>query len=139
MVLATKTRCAHWNVRGADFFYLHTLFEIQYQLLNHLSGEIAERARILGGFAIGSLEEYLRHTRLNEQSGNAAAPLRLLADHETSIRFLREDARKCSEDYEDDGTFDLLVSLMRTHEKMAWMLRAYLEAESFNEENQISL
>ena len=44
----------------------------------------------------------------------------------SSIRFLREDARKCTEEYEDEGTFELLVSVMRLHEKMAWMLRSYI-------------
>ncbi len=55
--------------------------------------------------------------------------LHLLADHETSIRFLREDARKCSEDFEDEGTSDLLVNVMRMHEKNAWMLRSFIENE----------
>lgn len=132
VILTTKTRCAQWNVRGVDFFAIHTLFETQYELLNHCSDEIGERVRMLGGFAIGSLEEFLHHTRLDEQPGNVPDILHLLADHETSIRFLRQDARKCSEEYEDEGTFELLVSLMRRHEKMAWMLRSYLEAESLN-------
>jgi starvation-inducible DNA-binding protein len=138
VVLTTKTRCAHWNVRGADFFELHTLFETQYKQLNHISDEIAERARMLGSFAIGSLEEFLHNTRLEEQPGNVPDTLRLLADHETFIRFLREDARKCTEEYEDEGTCELLVGLMRRHEKMAWMLRSYLEAESLNEKKQIT-
>jgi starvation-inducible DNA-binding protein len=135
-VLTTKTRSAHWNVSGADFFELHTLFETQYQLLNNISDDIAERARMLGGFAICSLEEFLSHTRLEEQPGDVPDILRLLADHETSIRFLREDARKCTEEYEDEGTFGLLVSVMRLHEKMAWMLRSYIENEPFHGENQ---
>jgi starvation-inducible DNA-binding protein len=135
-VLATKTRSAHWNVRGVDFFELHTLFEAQYQLLNHFSDEIAERARMLGGLAIGSLGEFLDHSRLEEQVGDVPDILRLLADHETCIRFLREDARKCTEEYEDEGTFDLLVSVMRLHEKMAWMLRSYIESEPEKFENQ---
>ena len=127
VILATKTRSAHWNGCGADFFELHTLFEGQYQQLNHISDEIAERARMLGGFAIGSMEEFLQHTRLEDQSGSVPDILRLLADHEAFIRFLREDARKCSEAYEDEGTFELLVSIMRKHEKIAWMLRSYIE------------
>ena len=121
VVLTTKTRCAHWNVRGGNFFELRGLFETQYQLLNNISDEIAERARMLGGFAIGSLEEFLGHTRLEEQPGDVPDILHLLADYETSVRFLREDARKCSEAYEDEGTFELLVSVMRLPEKMAWI------------------
>jgi starvation-inducible DNA-binding protein len=84
---------------------------------------------MLGGYAIGSLEEFLKHTRLEEQPGDVPDILHLLADHETSIRFLREDARKCTEEYEDEGTLELLVSVMRLHEKMAWMLRSYIENE----------
>jgi len=135
-VLTTKTRSAHWNVRGADFFELHTLFETQYQLLNNISDEIAERARMLGGFAIGSLEEFLNHTRLEDQHSDIPDILHLLADHETYIRFLREDHRKCTEDYEDEGTTELLVSIMRLHEKMAWMLRSYIEHEPVDGESQ---
>jgi len=129
VILTTKTRNAHWNVRGLDFFELHTLFETQYQLMNNICDELAERARMMGGLAIGSLQEFLDKTRLKEQPGTVPDTLHLLADHETSIRFLREDARKCSEDNEDEGTFDLLISIMRMHEKMAWMLRSFIENE----------
>jgi starvation-inducible DNA-binding protein len=132
VVLTTKTRCAHWNVRGAGFFELYPLFETHYQWLNNSWNEIAERARMLGGTAIGSLAEFLRYTRLEEQFGEIPDVLRLLADHETSIRFLREDARKVAEEYEDEGTFELLVSVMRLHEKIAWRLRSHIEADAIN-------
>lgn len=125
-VLTLKTRRAHWNVSGPGFFELQILFDSQYKQLNEISDEIAERARILGGVAMGSLQEYLRFTRLEEHSVAGPDLLPLLADHESCIRFLREDARKCTEEYEDEGTFDLLVGVMRLHEKMAWMLRSYI-------------
>ena len=136
IVLTQKTRCAYWNVSGAGFFELHILFEIQYKQLNEIAEEIAERVRILGGMAIGSLQEYLSHTRLEEQPADVPDILHLLADHETVIRFLREDIRRCTEEYDDEGTFNLLVSVIRLHEKMAWMLRSYLENELVTVENQ---
>jgi starvation-inducible DNA-binding protein len=83
--------------------------------------------RILGGVTIGSLQEFILFSRLNEQPGKVADIMDLLADHEAAIRFLREDSRKCTEEYEDEGTFDLLVTVMRLHEKMAWVLRAIIE------------
>lgn len=135
-VLSTKTRCAQWNVRGTGFFELSTLFETQYQLLNNISTEVAERTRMLGGYAIGSFEEFINYTRLEEHPGVVPDTLRLLADHEASIRSLREDSRKCTEEYEDEGTFELLVSIMSMHEKMAWMLRSYIENEPFYGESQ---
>ena len=128
-VLTLKTRTAFWNVSGSGFFELHILFDSQYKQLNDISDEIAERARILGGTAIGSLQEFMAYSRMEEQPGVVPDILRLLADHEASVRFLREDARKCSEEYEDEGTSELLVSVMTLHEKMAWMLRSYIENE----------
>jgi starvation-inducible DNA-binding protein len=128
-VLALKTRSAHWNVSGPGSFELHILFDSQYEQLDNISDEIAERARMLGGIAIGSLREFIKHAQVEEQPGVVPDILRLLADHETAIRLLREDAKKCSEDYEDEGTSEMLVSVMRLHEKMAWMLRSYIENE----------
>jgi starvation-inducible DNA-binding protein len=135
-VLALKTRCAHWNGSGAGFFELHILFNSQYEQLNDISDEIAERTRMLGGMAIGSLQEFINYARVEEQPGVVPDILRLLADHEASIRFLREDARKSSEEYEDEGTSELLVSVMRLHEKMAWILRSYIENEPIQGESQ---
>jgi len=133
-VLTVKTRGAHWNVCGAGFYELHILFDSQYKQLNDISDKIAERARMLGGIAIGSLQEFIKYTRLEEHPGDVPDILCLLADHETSIRFLREDVRKCTEEYEDEGSFDLLVSVLRLHEKMAWMLRAYVVPELTRDE-----
>jgi starvation-inducible DNA-binding protein len=136
VVLTLKTRGAHWNVSGAGFIELHILFDSQYKQLNEISDEIAERVRMLGGVAIGSLAEFMKYTQMEEQPGVVPDILRLLADHETSIRFLREDAKLCTDEFEDEGTFELLVSIMRLHEKMAWMLRSYVEKEPVHSENQ---
>jgi DNA-binding ferritin-like protein len=51
----------------------------------------------------------------------------LLAGHEAIIRTLRIDQEAVAEKYGDIGTNDLLIGLMERHEKMAWMLRAFLE------------
>jgi starvation-inducible DNA-binding protein len=125
-ILTVKTRSAHWNIHGVYFLELNTLYISQTLSLNAISDEIAERVRILGGFAIGSLQEFLDHTRLGEQSGKVPHILHLLADQESTIRFLREDANLCSEEFEDQGTFRMLVDIIRLHEKMAWMLQSYI-------------
>ena len=130
ILLATKTRSLHWNVRGITFFGLHALFDAQYQQLCRISDEMAERVRMLGGVASGSLRGYLDQARLVEQPEDPPDVLRLLADHESVIRFLREDGKRCMDEYEDEGTRDLLISTMRAHEKMAWMLRSSIEMEN---------
>jgi starvation-inducible DNA-binding protein len=129
-VLTLKTHSAHWHVRGPGFLDLRTLFGQQYHQLTKISDEISERVRMLDGFAIGSFEEFLNATRLKEKPGEVPDVMDLLADHEASIRFLRDDARKCFEEYEDHGTFSLFARFIRLHEKMAWILRSYIEPDS---------
>ena len=53
----------------------------------------------------------------------------LLADHEAVIRTLRGDLETVGDRYRDAGTNDFLTGLMEQHEKMAWMLRAFLEGK----------
>jgi starvation-inducible DNA-binding protein len=134
-VLSQKTRSAHWNVGGTGFFELYLLFETQYKQLNEITNQVAERVRMLGGLAIASFEKILRNTRIEEQPADVPEVLHLLADHETLIRFIREDIRQCAEEYEDEGTIELLVSVLSMHEKMAWMLRAYIENEPVKSES----
>jgi len=131
-VLSQKTRSAHWNSSGSGNFELNILFETQYKQLDEIADKIAERTRILGGMAISSFKEFLAHSRLEEDSDKVPDLLHLLADHESIIRLMREDIRKISEEYEDEGTVELMVGVMSLHEKIAWMLRSYIEQESVN-------
>jgi starvation-inducible DNA-binding protein len=128
-LLYVKSRRFHWNVEGPNFSELHKLFETQYEHISEVVDEVAERARALGGVAAGSLEEYLRLSRLKEEAGrtyDAKAMIGvLLSDHENLVRLLREDLKACSQ-HGDEGTTDFLTGLMQVHEKMAWMLRAHL-------------
>lgn len=128
--LYVKTRNAHWNVTGPGFSELHKFFEEQYTLLDEVIDEVAERVRMLGHFAVATLADYRQLTRLTEDKidfGKQESFLRtLLDDHETIIRVLRSDVTRTSDEYKDLGTSDFLTGLMERHEKMAWMLRAYL-------------
>jgi starvation-inducible DNA-binding protein len=130
-VLYTKTRNCHWNVTGLHFGPLHTLFEKQYDELGEIVDEVAERIRALGGHAIGTLSEFLEHTRLKEEPKKRLTARKmldsLLDDHESVVRSLREDLEACGNELGDAGTSDFLTGLMERHEKTAWMLRAHLD------------
>lgn len=130
-VLYTKTRGYHWNVVGPQFNDLHKFFEGQYEELQDIIDDVAERGRSIGVHALGSLQEMLDEKSLEEDTTKGADSkhmLRsLLSDHEAIIRKLRVDLEKADEKYKDMGTSDFLTGLMEKHEKMAWMLRANLE------------
>jgi starvation-inducible DNA-binding protein len=129
-VLFTKTRNAHWNISGTDFYELHKFFEGHYEALDIMIDDIAERVRSLGHFAIGSLKDFLAVTHMGEEnhdfSNSKQIIQTLLNDHETIIRIIRNDISPISEKYKDLGTGDFVTGLLKEHEKMAWMLRSFL-------------
>ncbi len=129
-VLYTKTLNYHWNLRGPSFLELHEFLEKQYKEMQEIVDSLAERIRQLGENSSGTLKEFLQKTRLTESLEKPPALKMikiLLEDHETLIGELRKDIKDCDEKYEDQGTTDFLTGLMEDHEKMAWMLRSYLE------------
>ena len=130
-VLYVKTRNYHWNVVGPEFRDFHKLLEEQYEEIGEAIDLVAERVRKLGAPAMGSMQEYLKVARLEEQQGKLPDAMTMIAnlrdDHEAIIRQLRKDADACEEQFEDMGTNDFLIGLMQEHEKMAWMLRSILE------------
>jgi starvation-inducible DNA-binding protein len=88
----------------------------------------------LDGQSLGTLTEFLSNTRLKEQPGQYPNDLAMIADlldgHEVIVRQLRIDLEACVDKYHDFGTSDFLAGLMEKHEKLAWMLRAFLSGES---------
>jgi len=129
-VLYTKTRNAHWNVEGPDFHGKHMFFEAEYQALDDIVDNVAERIRSLGHYALGTLKSLLDITHLaevnhNENNGDGFIK-ELLNDHESIIITLREYINSFANKFHDTGTSDFVTGLLETHEKMAWMLRAHL-------------
>jgi starvation-inducible DNA-binding protein len=129
-VLYTKTRNAHWNIQGQNFIELHKFFESQYDALDIIIDDVAERVRTLGHFALGSLKDFLEIARLSEHAQDFTDQKHiiqtLLEDHESLIRSLRKDLSSTVEKHIDLGTADFMTGVMEQHEKMSWMLRAYL-------------
>ena len=129
-VLYTKTRNCHWNVTGPAFSALHVFFEKQYEELDEIVDDVAERVRAVGGWALGTLAEFSGKAKLKERPGgyaDAEDMLRdLVADHEVVIKRLRNDLVTCDKKYRDAGTSSFLTDLIESHETMAWMLRAHL-------------
>ncbi|SIS72670.1 starvation-inducible DNA-binding protein [Zobellia uliginosa] len=130
-VLYTKTRNAHWNVEGADFYDKHKFFEGQYEQLSETIDRVAERIRSLGHYAPATLKDFLALTHLTEKNHNDNSPLgfikELLEDHETLCIHLRENIVPFADKYKDLGTSDFITGLLEDHEKTAWFLRSHLK------------
>lgn len=129
-LLRLKLRKYHWNVTGPQFLSLHEIFEQQYTALATFIDEVAERLRTYGAMSPGTMDEFLKLTRLTEHPGDnpdAEGMLEsLVSDNEAMVRHLRDDIKTASEDYDDAGLEDFLTAQLQEHQEMAWMLRSFL-------------
>jgi starvation-inducible DNA-binding protein len=129
-VIYTKTKNAHWNIQGPNFMELHKFFQSQYEELDEVVDEVAERIRTLGHFAIGSLKSFLAVTHLLENNidftNQKTVIQALIDDHESIIRLIRNDISPIADKYKDLGSADFVTGILKAHEKMTWMLRAYV-------------
>ncbi|MEP7195936.1 MAG: DNA starvation/stationary phase protection protein [Saprospiraceae bacterium] len=130
-VLYTKTRNAHWNIEGPDFYSVHKYFETQFGEIDELIDSVAERIRSLGHYAPATLASFLQLTHLTEKirdkNDSHGFIKELMTDHESIIIHLRENITPFIENYHDSGTSDFITGLMEQHEKMAWFLRSHLK------------
>lgn len=127
-ILYTKTLNFHWNIEGSNFHSLHLFLDQQYNQLQTIIDSIAERIREIGHFAKGSMKEFMQIASLSEHPGEATVSenmIKLLVDdHDAIIRKTRCLVYDLEEEYDDAGSSDFIIGIMKEHEKMAWMLRA---------------
>jgi starvation-inducible DNA-binding protein len=139
-LLLIKTKKFHWDVVGPQFRSLHQLWEEQYEALTTNIDNLAERIRALGGYPVGSAENFLKYASIQEQASEiplaTGMVAKLVEDHEQIIRNLRTHVDQCSEEFRDVGTADFLTGLMEQHEEMAWMLRSFIEGEALQSNTQ---
>lgn len=128
-VLYTKTRTAHWNIDGANYFELHMFLENQFNTLDLMIDEIAEQIRSLGHFALGSLKDFLSIAQMSEDNQNFRDSEHIFEtlqkDHEAIIQIIQHEIFPVSERLKDRDTAGFLAGLMEQHKKMAWMIRFY--------------
>ncbi|MGN6248933.1 MAG: Dps family protein [Ginsengibacter sp.] len=127
-LLYTKTLNFHWNIEGSNFYSLHLFLDEQYNQLQTIIDQVAERIRNIGHFPKGSMKDFMQVASLKEHTG--AAPVsedmlqQLADDHDAIIRKARCLIYDFDDLYDDAGSADFITAIMKEHEKMSWMLRA---------------
>ena len=124
-----KTLNYHWNVIGPAFKPLHDLFGSQYEELEEITDNIAERMRQLGNMVPGVVDLAAGSAAAKYPDVSSAMKMvqDLLSMHENVIKVIRSYIPQIQGEYKDLGTGNFLTDIMEKHEKIAWMLRAHLE------------
>jgi len=124
--LALKTHDYHWNVTGAEFCNLHSLFENQYKDLVDAADTIAERIRALGEYAAGGVHNFAKNTSIEEPRRDLDADSMLaflIVDH---TRLADRALKAVNRLFEsgDHATADILIRRIQMHEKQIWMMKS---------------
>jgi starvation-inducible DNA-binding protein len=128
--LALQAKQAHWNVKGPNFIALHELFDEAAKELFEHADDLAERAVVLGGAALGTarvagagsgLKEYPLEIRSGREHVTALSGA--LASFGASARAGIEAANTLG----DADTADLFTEISRGVDKLLWKVEAHAQ------------
>lgn len=128
--LYSQTKQAHWNVKGAQFFQLHELFDkLAGDTLVYVD-DIAERATTLGGTALGTARMSAAASRLPEYPGivGGQESVAALVERYAALAASTRAAIDASDNLGDADTADLFTGISRGLDKSLWFLEAHLQA-----------
>ena len=124
---------AHWNVKGAQFFQLHELFDKLAEELQGYVDLIAERATALGGLALGTVRMSAANSQLPETDLDVTDSLPTvdaLAERYAALAATTREAIESAEGQGDADTADLFTGVSRGLDKALWFLEAHLQTQS---------
>jgi len=129
--LYSQTKQAHWNVKGAQFFQLHELFDkLAGETLVYVD-DIAERVTTLGGTALGTARMASAASRLTEYPVKiigSQESVEALVERYAALAASTRAAIDASDDLNDADTADLFTGISRGLDKSLWFLEAHLQA-----------
>ena len=127
--LYLKTQNYHWHVNGPQFKSLHELFERHYMELAEAVDQVAERILILGHHAPATFTQLNQLKTIEDGDSNLNANqmvTQLSQDHSTLVKDLNQ-ALKCAQENNDEGSVALFSERIAAHEKAHWMLNASID------------
>lgn len=128
--LYSQTKQAHWNVKGAQFFALHELFDRLAGELEGVVDAIAERATALGGLALGSVRLAAANSQLDEfplETTESLLTVKALVDRYAALAASTRKAIESADAAGDESTADLFTEISRGLDKSLWFLEAHLQ------------
>jgi starvation-inducible DNA-binding protein len=123
---------AHWNVKGAQFFQLHELFDLIAEGLLPYVDMIAERITALGGLAMGTVRMAAEATRLEPypiEVVDSMETVEVVADRLANLAASTREAADRAEELEDMDTNDLLIEVSRDLDKWLWFVEAHIQGQ----------
>lgn len=129
-VFYRKLQNYHWNIKGKDFFVIHSKLEEYYDEINRQIDEVAEHILSLGGEPLGTLKDYLNTTKICEAENKKVDSTVVFNEVIKDFSTLLKDAVTIKED-SDNGkeykTSALMDTFIEDYSKKLWMLKQTME------------
>ena len=118
----------HWNIKGHDFFVLHSKFEEMYNDTAEKIDAIAERILQLGGTPANKYSDYLKTAQVKEIDNVCNGEKALQNVLETIAHFVGEERKliAAASEVNDEVTVSILTGYLEEQEKLIWMPTAYI-------------
>ena len=130
--LYSQIKNAHWNVKGMEFYSLHTMFDLIAQDIEKQIDIVAERVTALGGTALGTVQDVVKNTNLNPYPNNIINAKEHLEKLSHNFAIVSEHARqkiKQTESLGDYATSDIYINLVKLIDLRLWFIEAHLQGK----------
>jgi starvation-inducible DNA-binding protein len=117
----------HWNVKGSNFFDLHTQFEEEYNFVKVAIDNIAERIRVYGATPFSTMKDFLANAEIPENESNLPSEEMvriILEDYQVLLNYMFKVV-DVAIDNGDLGTEDMVKCYIKFTEKRHWIWTAF--------------
>ena len=124
-VLYRKLQNYHWNVKGKNFFVLHSKLEEYYDGVNNEIDEIAEKILMLGGQPLGTMKDYLAISNIKEAENVKISGDEVLDNVLKDFTYAKMKAESIKVKAEEESAFLIsayMDEVIKDYSKACWML-----------------
>jgi starvation-inducible DNA-binding protein len=129
-VFYRKLQNYHWNIKGKDFFVIHSKLEEYYNEINTEIDEVAEHILTLGGQPLGTLRDYLNATKITEAENKKVDCTlvfnQIIKDFSTLLKCVAE-IKELADENKEYKTSALMDNFIESYSKKLWMLKQMME------------
>lgn len=129
-VFYRKLQNYHWNIKGKDFFVIHSKLEEYYNEINEEIDEVAEHILTLGGQPLGTLKDYLNTAKIteaeNKKVDNTLVFNEVVKDFTMLLKCVVE-IKELADENKEYKTSALMDNFIESYSKKLWMLKQMME------------
>ncbi|CAL2090611.1 Dps family protein [Tenacibaculum sp. 190524A02b] len=123
-----NVRGLHWNIKGKNFFELHTKFEEFYTDAQEKVDMIAERILTLQGTPLHTFNDYVSEAKVpvGKNITEDVEAVTLIVSSLSELLKIERVILELADEAADEGTNSMMSDFIAEQEKTLWMMNAWL-------------